>query len=78
MGYPTTQKSATQLQPLIPPHFGVDNVKNAKNRIFHYQMIKLCGKVVPINKFQPQSWSSKCLKSNRKNCFEIDEYKGFF
>jgi len=52
------------------PHLEVESVKNA-NRILHFQMITLSCKVFfPINNFQRQSCSSKCLEGNRENIFE--------
>jgi len=49
------------------PSFGVNNgIKYEINWILHFQLIKHCGKVVPINNFQRQSNSSKCLESNRE------------
>ena len=52
MGFPTTPKSAPQLDPFPP--FGRSKTwkKNAKNGFYHLQMIKLCGEVFPIKNFQ--------------------------
>jgi len=58
----------------LPLIFEVENVKNAKNQIFLFQMITLCYKVVSINNFQRQSCSSRYLEWNqswkpfRKRC----------
>jgi len=64
MGYLTTPKWAPNFTLFFS--CGVENVNNAKNQIFHFQLIKLCYKIVPINKFQRKS-----------NCFEFDAYLRF-
>ena len=47
MGFPTTPKSAPQLDP-FPPFGDQKHEKNAKNGFYHFQMIKLCGEAFPI------------------------------
>jgi len=49
-------------------------VKNFKNQIFRFLMIKLGCKVVPINNFQRQGCSSKWFEGNHEKTFEIDAY----
>jgi len=52
--------------------------KNAKNLIFHFQMIKLLCKVVSINNIERQSCLSKCLEGNRDKMLEIDAFYQIF
>jgi len=58
----------TKMSPQLysSPSFGVEIMKKREKLIFFFQMIKLCCKVVSINNFQPQSYSSKCLEGNRE------------
>jgi len=44
-----------------------DNKMRPSNLNLHFQIIKLCYKVVSINNFLRQSCSSKCLEGNREN-----------
>ena len=61
MGFPTTPKSAPKLDP-FPPFWGSKTWKNAKNGFYHFQMIKLCGEVFPIENLQRQSCLHICLE----------------
>ena len=79
MGFSTTPKSAPNLTLL--PRLGVrKHEKNAKNGFYHFQMIKLCGEVFPIENFQWQSYlhiflediSEKILKSVHNYTFYTD------
>ena len=70
MGFPTTPKSAPQLDPF--PHLGGRKHEiNAKNGFNHFQMIKLLGEVLPINNFQMQSCLRICLEDISEKIFEI-------
>ena len=61
MSFPTTPKSAPQLDPFL--HVGGrKHEKNAKNGFYHFQMIKVCGEVLPIKNFQRQSCLHTCLE----------------
>ena len=54
------------------PHLGGrKHEKNAKNWFHHFQMIKLCGEVFPIENFQRQSCSHICLEDISEKNFEI-------
>ena len=71
MGFPTTPKSAPQLDP-FPPIWGFENMKkNAKNGFYHFQMIKLCCEVFLIENFQRQSCLHICLEDISETIFEI-------
>ena len=65
MGFPTTPKSAPQLD-LFTPFGGSKHEKNAKNGFYHFQMIKLCGEVFPIENFQRQSCLHICREDIRE------------
>ena len=70
MGFPTTPKSAPQLDPF--PHLGGrKHEKNAKSGFYHFQMMKLWGEVFPIKNFQRQSCLHIRLEDICEKIFEI-------
>ena len=70
MGFPTTPKSAPQLDPF--PYLGDrKHEKNAKNGFYHFQMIKVCCEVLQIENFQRQSCLHICLEDISETFFEI-------
>ena len=70
MDFLTTPKKPSNLT--LPPIWGVENMKkNVKNGFHHFQMIKLCGEVFPINTYQRQSCLRICLEDISEKIFEI-------
>ena len=70
MGFPMTPKSAPQLTP--SPHLeGRKHEINAKNRIQHFQTIKLFGEVFSIENFQRQSCLHICIEDISEKFFKI-------
>ena len=70
MGFPTTPKSAPQLDP-FPQFGGRKHEKNANNGFYHFQMIKLSYEVFPIKNFQRQSCLHICLEDISEKMFYL-------
>jgi len=60
IGFPMTLILSPNFTPFPSSVLHVEQI--AKNRIFDFQMIKLCCKVVPISNFNWKSCTSKCLE----------------
>jgi len=77
MGFPSAPKCGPP-NFTLSPNLGSKTQINAKNRILHFQMIKLCYKVVSINNyFKQQSCLSKCLEGDREHFLEIISYLAY-
>ena len=73
------QRHQNQPPNLTPsPIWGSKTWKNAKNGFYHFQMIKLCGEVFPIENLLQQSCLHICLENNCEEKFEIGAKLHFY